>query len=119
MRRLTVLLNALATSCAGERRERCAFWWFEGDEKSHHTNPSAQWLATDLVTRGVRCSMPIAMKGLRPWRTTNDVVLGGRLDQLVVCRHHPDQVRPASRPGALHADNLDALTWLVGSALCR
>lgn len=59
--------------------------------------------------------MPIAMKGLRLWPTANDVVLGGTLDRLVVCPHHPDQLRrPASRPGALHADNLEhALTWNV------
>ena len=43
------------------------------------------------------------------------VVLDSTLAQLIVCPHHPDQLRrPASRPGALHADNLEyALTWNV------
>jgi hypothetical protein len=59
--------------------------------------------------------MPIALKGLHARRKANHVELDDRHDQLVVWPHHPDQLRrPASRPGALHADSLQrALTWNV------
>ena len=59
--------------------------------------------------------MPIARKELRLRPKANNLVLGGKLDRLIVCPHHPDQLRrPASRAGDLHADNLEyALTWNV------
>jgi len=59
--------------------------------------------------------MRIAMNRLRVWQRAADVVLDNTRDRLIVWPHHPDQLRrPASRPGALPADNLDALTWLAG-----
>jgi hypothetical protein len=61
MRRLTVPLNALATSCAGERRERLRPFWLESDEKGHHTNPILPGgLRPRLlrVVRGARCESP-------------------------------------------------------------
>ena len=59
--------------------------------------------------------MRTAMNRLRVWPKAKDVVLGGKRDRLVLCRHHPDQLRrPASRPGALQADNLEhTLMWSV------
>ena len=59
--------------------------------------------------------MRIAMNKLRVWQRANDVVLDNTRDRLIVWPHHPDQLRrPASRPGALHADNLQhALAWNV------
>jgi hypothetical protein len=59
--------------------------------------------------------MRIAMNSLRVWPRAKDVALGGKPDRLVLCPHHPDQFRrPASRAGALQADNLEhALTWNV------
>ena len=59
--------------------------------------------------------MRIAMNRLRGWPKANGVALGSKRDRLVVDPHHPDQLRrPASRPGALHADSLEhALTWNV------
>lgn len=59
--------------------------------------------------------MQITMNSLRVWPRAKDVALGRKRDRLVVCPHHPDQLRrPASRPGALQADNLEhALTWNV------
>ena len=59
--------------------------------------------------------MRIAMNRLRVWQRANDVVLDNTRDRLIVWPHHPDQLRrPASRPGALHADNLQhALAWNV------
>jgi hypothetical protein len=55
------------------------------------------------------------MNSLRVWPRAKDVALGGQRDRLIVCPHHPDQLRrPASRPGALDADNLQhALAWNV------
>ena len=55
------------------------------------------------------------MNNLRVWQRANDVVLDNTRDRLIVWPHHPDQLRrPASRPGALHADNLQhALAWNV------
>jgi hypothetical protein len=59
--------------------------------------------------------MRTAMNRLRVWPKAKDVVLGGKRDRLVLCLHHPDQLRrPASRPGTLQADNLEhSLTWNV------
>ena len=59
--------------------------------------------------------MRIAMNSLRVWPRAKGVALGGKPDRLVLCPHHPDQLRrPASRSGALQADNLErALTWNV------
>ena len=59
--------------------------------------------------------MRIAMNNLRVWQRANDVVHDNTSDRLIVWPHHPDQLRrPASRPGALHADNLQhALAWNV------
>jgi hypothetical protein len=56
-----------------------------------------------------------AMNKLRVWQRANDVVLDNTRDRLIVWPHHPDQLRrPTSRPGALHADNLQhALVWNV------
>jgi hypothetical protein len=51
-------LNALATSCAGERRERLRPFWLESDEKGHHINPILPGgLRPRLlrVVRGARC----------------------------------------------------------------
>jgi hypothetical protein len=55
------------------------------------------------------------MNRLRVWPKAKDIVLGDKRDRLVLCPHHPDQLRrPASRPGALQADNLEhALMWNV------
>jgi hypothetical protein len=55
------------------------------------------------------------MNRLRVRPKANAVVLDNTRDRLIVWPHHPDQLRrPASRPGALHADNLEhALTWNV------
>ena len=50
--------------------------------------------------------MRIAMNKLRVWQLANHVVLDNTRDRLIVWPHHPDQLRrPASRPGALPADN--------------
>jgi len=59
--------------------------------------------------------MRIAMNRLRVRQKVTDVVLDNTRDRLIVWPHHPDQLRrPLSRPGALHADNLErALTWNV------
>jgi hypothetical protein len=56
------------------------------------------------------------MNKLRVWQRANDVVgLDNTRDRLIVWPHHPDQLRrPAARPGALDADNLQhALAWNV------
>jgi hypothetical protein len=59
--------------------------------------------------------MRIAMNRLRVRQKAANVVLNNTCDRLIVWPHHPDQLRrPASRPGALHADNLHhALAWNV------
>jgi len=60
--------------------------------------------------------MRTAMNKLRVWQRANDVVLlDNTRDRLIVWPHHPDQLRrPAARPGALDADNLQhALAWNV------
>ena len=49
--------------------------------------------------------MLIARKRRGVWRTVKDVGLDHRLDQFVVCPHHPDRLRrPSPRPGTFHAD---------------
>ena len=57
--------------------------------------------------------MRIAMNTLRVWQRGNDVVPHSTRDRLIVWPHHPDRLRrPTSRPGAIHADNLQhALAW--------
>jgi len=59
--------------------------------------------------------MRTAMNNLRVWPRARNGALRDQRDRLIVCPHHPDQLRrPASRPGALQADNLEhALTWNV------
>jgi hypothetical protein len=59
--------------------------------------------------------MRLAINRLRAWQSGNDVVPDNTRDRLIVWSHHPDQLRrPVSRPGALHADNLEhALLWNV------
>jgi hypothetical protein len=39
--------------------------------------------------------MRITMSSLRVWPRAKDVALGRKRDRLVVCPHHPDQLRPA------------------------
>ena len=50
--------------------------------------------------------MPIAKKGLSLRPKANDLALGSKLDQLIVCPHHPNRLRrPASELGDLDADS--------------
>ena len=50
--------------------------------------------------------MRIAMNKLRVWQRASDVVLDNTRARLIVFPHHPDQLRrPASSPGALHAEH--------------
>jgi hypothetical protein len=59
--------------------------------------------------------MRIAMIRLRVRQKATNVMFDDTRDRLIVWPHHPDQLRrPASRPGALHADNLQHdLAWNV------
>jgi hypothetical protein len=117
MRRSTVPWNASATSCADEPSEGAPrFCWLENDEDGYHTSPQYRPVACDHPCYlWCECSMQIAMSRWRVWPKASNVVPSGTLDQLVVCPHHPDQLRrPTARPGALHADILEhALTWNV------